>query len=220
MNSVILQKLRVYCNKKQTNWAQLLSSIMMSYRVSPAVDSTGYSPYYIMFGRECRLPLDTALIPTTTAGTTHEQHLRHIIKNQTVCRELVRENKKYYDKKAKTSNFNVHDNVWRYNPRTEPGLSPKLTQRWTGPFYIAEKNSVKSIIDSEKYKTIKSVVHANRFKPYFNPALRPTNITEALRGQNVVELQTEEDEDRQENISQDNMATDSHSPGSEANMDS
>lgn len=30
MNSVILQKLRIFCNKKQTNWAQLLPSIMLS----------------------------------------------------------------------------------------------------------------------------------------------------------------------------------------------
>ncbi|XP_053403092.1 uncharacterized protein LOC123554353 [Mercenaria mercenaria] len=59
-----------------------------------------------------------------------------------------------------------------------------------------------------------------KLKPYFNPALRPTNIPEALRDQNVVELQTEEDEDRQENISQDTMAADSHSPGSDADMDS
>ena len=56
MNSVILQKLRIYCNKKQTDWPQLLPSIMMRYRMSPVIDSTQYPPYYILFGQECRLP--------------------------------------------------------------------------------------------------------------------------------------------------------------------
>ena len=95
MNSV------VFCNQKQTNWAQLLPSIMLSYRVSPCIDSTGYSPYYILFGRECRLPLDTALLPTETAGTSHEAHLRRILENQAVCKDLVKENISKAQKKYK-----------------------------------------------------------------------------------------------------------------------
>ena len=158
---------------------------MMSYRVSPAIDSTGYSPFYIMFGRECRLPLDTALIPTVTSGTTHEQHLRRIIENQKVCRELVKENtlkaqqkfKRYYDKTAATPKFMVRDNVWLYNPKTEPGKSPKLTRKWTGPYYISEKLSEVNfrLRNLATHQAVKSVVHANRLRPYTNPALRPTN---------------------------------------------
>jgi hypothetical protein len=164
---------------------------MMSYRVSPAIDSTGYSPYYVMFGWECRLPLDTALIPTSTAGTTDEQHLKRIIENQTVCRQLVKENiqkaqdkyKKNFDKNAETVNFQVRDNVWLYNPKTEPGLSPKLTKKWKGPFYISEKLGQVNykLRDLKTHKAVKNVVHTNRLKPYFNPALRPTYVPEVLK---------------------------------------
>ena len=42
INSVVLQKLRIYGNEKQSDWAQLLPSIMFSYRTTPALDSTNY----------------------------------------------------------------------------------------------------------------------------------------------------------------------------------
>ena len=210
MNSVILQKLRIFCNKKQTNWAQLLPSIMLSYRVSPSVDSTGYSPYYIMFGRECRLPLDTALIPTSTAGTSQEEHLRRIIENQTICRELVKENiataqakyKKNFDKHAEMTEYQLHDNVWLYNPRTKPGLSPKLTKRWCGPFYVSEKLGKVNyrLRDLKTHLAIKNVVHANRLKPYYNPNLRPTNVPVVLEGRDVEYVETENLASSQENV--------------------
>ena len=204
MNSVILQKLRIFCNKKQTDWPQLLPSIMMSYRMSPSVYSTKYSPYYVVFGRECRLPLDTALIPTTTAGTTAEDHLRRIIENQKACRELVKENikaaqakyKKQYDKNADTPDFKVRDSVWLYNPKTVPGLTPKLTARWYGPYYITEKTGPTNyrLRDLSTHKAIKNVVHSDRLKPYYNPALRPTNIPEAYLRQLPEPLELEEDD--------------------------
>ena len=92
MNSVVLQKLRIYGNKEQTDWAQLLPSIMFSYRTTPAIDSTNYSPYFILFGKECRMPLDTELIPSTHLNHTTEQHLSRILDNQRMIRELVSEN--------------------------------------------------------------------------------------------------------------------------------
>ena len=207
MNSVILQKLRIYCNKKQTNWPELLPSIMMSYRMSPSVYSTKYSPYYVVFGRECNLPLDTALIPTATAGTTAEDHLRHIIENQKACRELVKENikaaqekyKKQYDKKASTPDFKVRDSVWLYNPKTEPGLTPKLMARWYGPYYIIEKTGPTNykLRDMNTHKAIKNVVHSDRLKPYYNPAHRPTNIPEAYIRQPPEPIELEDDEPEQ-----------------------
>ena len=89
INSVVLQKLRIYGNQKQSDWAQLLPSIMFSYRTTPALDSTNYSPYFILFGRECRMPLDTELIPSIQLNKTTEQHLNRILENQKMIRELV-----------------------------------------------------------------------------------------------------------------------------------
>ena len=209
INSVVLQKLRIYGNQKQSDWAQLLPSIMFSYRTTPALDSTNYSPYFILFGRECRMPLDTELIPSIQLNKTTEQHLNRILENQKMIRELVSENiakaqakyKAQYDKNAADPKFNVFSNVWLYNPRTPQGLSPKLINRWVGPYYVSEKLSECSfrLRDLKTHKAIKSTVHANRLRPYFDPSSRPTNPPPNL--QEPIELyDTDEVDDNEDQI--------------------
>ncbi|MES9881967.1 MAG: reverse transcriptase domain-containing protein [Sedimenticola sp.] len=211
MNSVILQKLRVYCNDKQAKWVDYLPSIMMSYRISPAVDSSQYSPYYVLFGRECRLPIDNLLLPGTQDKTV-EEHLRQLTQNVQVCRELVKENRqaaqvKYktqYDKVAKTPKYKVQDNVWVYSPVTPKGQSGKMIRRWIGPYYIAEKLSDVSyqLRDLRTHKAMKSTVHPNRLKPYFSPFERPTNVPVELATEPVENLEMElEDQSDQPTVS-------------------
>lgn len=206
MNSVVLQKLRIYGNENQTDWAQLLPSIMFSYRTTPAIDSTNFSPYYILFGRECKMPLDTELIPSTQLKQTTEQHLNRIIQNQKIVRDIVSENitkaqakyKAQHDKRAAPSKYDIQSNVWLYNPRTPKGLSPKLINRWEGPFYVSEKLSDCNfrLRNLKTHKAIKAVVHANRLKPYFDPNTRPTNTPPDI--QEPVEIYDTDEEDEEE----------------------
>lgn len=203
MNSVILQKLRIYCHGKQDQWIEYLPSIMMSYRISPAVDSSQYSPYYILFGRECKLPLDSLLIPSTRDKTV-EEHLQQMTENIQVCQELVKENRsaaqvKYktqYDKAARTPKYEVQDNVWVYSHVTPKGQSGKLVRRWIGPYYISEKVSDVSyhLRDLRTHKAVKSTVHPNRLKPYFSPYERPTNVPIELATGEVENLELERDD--------------------------
>ena len=104
--------------------------------------------------------------------------------------------KKSYDKKAGTPDFMVRDSVWLYNPKIQPGLAPKLTAKWYGPYYITEKTGPTNyrLRDQKTHKVLKSVVHSDRLKPYLNPALRPTNIPEAYRRQQPEPTELEEDE--------------------------
>ena len=197
----------IFVNNKQTDWAQLLPSIMFSYRTTPAIVSTNYSPYFIPFGKECRMPLDTALIPSTHLNQTTEQHLSRITDNQKIIRELVSENitkaqakyKAQHDKNAAIPAYEVQSNVWLYNPRTPKELSPKLINRWVGPFYVSEKlsNCNFRLRHLKTHKAIKSVVHANCLKPYFDPGTRPTNPPPGLQ-EPVGIHDTEEDIDSDE----------------------
>ena len=62
-NSYILQALRAYCKGQQDVWPEILPGIMMAYRSTPATQSTQYSPFFMLYGREMRLPIDTVLQP-------------------------------------------------------------------------------------------------------------------------------------------------------------
>ena len=76
-NSFILQTLRAYCNKNQSDWHLILPSILLAYRSTPATQSTQYSPYFILFGREIEMPIDVTL-NQTSPETTVQSHIENI----------------------------------------------------------------------------------------------------------------------------------------------
>ena len=84
MNSVILQGLRAYSKPDQLNWHEILPSIMLAYRTTPATQSTGLSPHFILFGKECTLQIDTALHPqsnNSNLGKNAQELLDRILTN-------------------------------------------------------------------------------------------------------------------------------------------
>jgi hypothetical protein len=158
---------------------------MFAYRVTPATQSTHYSPYFLLFGRECRLPIDTAFQPSQTLPGRYQTHVNKLLSQQKIFREEAHKNitehqrryKEVHDRKAKDPGFSLGDQVWLYCTKTQPGLSPKLCRKWLGPYYIVEKPGTYTykLRRSKDNKILRSTVHANRLKHYFSPADRPTN---------------------------------------------
>ncbi|VDH94133.1 Hypothetical predicted protein [Mytilus galloprovincialis] len=112
-NSTLAQSLRAYCSEQQTNWPQVLPSIMMAFRMSPCTQSTGFSPYYMIFGREMPLPIDIALIPEELITQSPEKYIDQLINKVKIIHDLAKTNledaqlksKTYYDKSTKIPNF-------------------------------------------------------------------------------------------------------------------
>ena len=50
----------MFAGENRDNWDDLLPVVMMAYR-SSVHESTGYSPYRLMFGEECTFPMDVGL---------------------------------------------------------------------------------------------------------------------------------------------------------------
>lgn len=228
-NGTILKCLRIYSNKEQNNWPSLIPSILLANRIAPN-ESTGLSPYMILFGRECRLPLDTALLPPTNLHGTAEDYMRSIIEKQQMTREIVQENiskaqekyKTHYDKKTKEPSYKVGQRVWLYSSRVQKGLKVKMIQKYVGPYYIVQiKNNITFKLRRCADNTlVRSMIHANRLKPYHDPASRPTNLPEMFRNDTIErnpEEITEENEDDPPHLPQtQNMASqeDVHETGS------
>jgi len=72
-------------------------------------------------------------------------------------------NKRLYDKKDRTRNFEVNDLVYLYTPVTKCDLRKKFRHPWTGPFKVTKKLSdLNYEITSMNGKS--QVVHVNRLK--------------------------------------------------------
>ena len=70
--------------------------------------------------------------------------------------------------------FEIGQRVWVYTPKTKMGLSKKLLYNWFGPYRTVEQSSpVHYRLRSKSKKKVTFAVHANRMKPFVNPALGP-----------------------------------------------
>ena len=60
MHRSLEQVLRCFVGPRQKDWCRFLSSAEIALNSTKAA-STGYSPFYVVYGREPTLPIDTAL---------------------------------------------------------------------------------------------------------------------------------------------------------------
>lgn len=150
--------------------------------MSPSTQSSDLSPHQILFGSEMELSFDTSLIPKDGMNQDAKTHVENLIKHLKVVENIATDNirnaqqrqKAQYDKTAVNKEFRVWEWVLFHNTKVRKGLSPKFTNPWYGPFYIARQgsNNTYKIIRRSNNKALKSHIHANRLKPYNNPAHR------------------------------------------------
>ncbi|CAG2190886.1 unnamed protein product [Mytilus edulis] len=204
MNSVILQALRAYTKDQQDDWYDVLPGILMAYRATPATQSTDYSPFFLLYGREMTLPIDTALIPKDRLAQDHKIFLSRILQNLETSRKIAAKNikqaqeryKQQYDKKSKEPQFQPAQRVWLYCTKVPVGKAPKLHRKWSGPYYITRigPNSTYKLRNCATNKEVVSMVNAQRMKPYYDPKDRPTNLPDEFQNDNE-ELNPEEIQD-------------------------
>lgn len=82
--------------------------------------------------------------------------------------------KQQYDTASADVQFNVGQRVWIYTKKVKRGLSKKLLSKWNGPFRICRKLSpVHFQVRTCDNRLVATTVHANRLKPFYDPADRP-----------------------------------------------
>ena len=171
----------MYVSRDQKDWDTHLPAILFGFRVSPH-QTTGDSPFYLLYGREPRLPVDVSLLPPSQVSNSVREHRARIVQTIEEAHTIARENiqrtqqnmKDQYDRSARDPKFMLGDRVWVYTPKTLKGLSRKLMHHWHGPFRIVEKCSpVHFKLRTCDNRLVSITVHANRMKPYYDPDLRP-----------------------------------------------
>ena len=134
-----LEKLRHMKQKKGEavqNFA--IPSTLSAYRTAKN-ESTGFSPFYIIYGRDPVLPVDT--LPSSKYRYQGKEYVPTMLENMRKAHHHVQytlamsheRNKFYYDGKAKPVQIRVGDMVYFRDP-SDAAQSSKLTSHWK-PFY-------------------------------------------------------------------------------------
>ncbi|XP_069110091.1 uncharacterized protein [Argopecten irradians] len=175
-NSTLAANLRACCDGDQTSWPDKLPGIMMAYRMTPSTESTEFSPFYIAFGMEMRMTVDTELIPKDSVGRNQKQVLQEIVENAKLSVKIGKHNielakvkqKQYHDQKAKEPNFQVGDTVLLSDPHIKQGESSKLHKKYKGPYRIERlgPNYTYKLRNTETGKLVDSLVNAARIKHF------------------------------------------------------
>ncbi|XP_038047480.1 uncharacterized protein K02A2.6-like [Patiria miniata] len=185
-NSVILDTVSHYVNEFQTNWDQYITAIQFAYRSTPADNSIGFSPFFLLYGREARLPLDVALISRLDyQDKTLRDHIHNLVSKLEVFRDVSKRHteenqakmKERYDETTKQVEYQVGDLVWIYFPVSQKGLSKKLMKLWAGPYLIVQRTGPVNfrVRNLENHKLLSSPIHVNRMKFVYDRYVRPNN---------------------------------------------
>ena len=142
LNRTLLMMLAIFAGEHKDDWDDLLPPVMMAYR-SSVHESTGFSPYRLMFGEECMLPMDIGMPrrkpesvddvvspydvwAKDSLEVAFDQVRRHSGK-------VVWRQKRLYDQRAVRRLFALGDWAMRYYPA---GKKCKLDSIWVGPYLI------------------------------------------------------------------------------------
>lgn len=136
-NRTLLSMLGTLGKEKKKQWSQHVGHLVHAYN-STKCDATGFSPYYLMFGREARLPVDLCF-PSSPEGKEEREHSKYVAKLKSDLQEAYelaskaadkvhQRNRRAYDRNVKFQSLTTGDRVLLRNL----GLKGKhkLQGRW------------------------------------------------------------------------------------------
>lgn len=146
-NRTLLSMLGTLDPAQKNRWSQHISQLVHAYNCTKN-ESTGYSPYYLLFGREARLQVDLCfdLSLDGEAGKTHLQYVHRMKGELQKAYQLAAErslkshqrNKRYYDKKVKHQHLEKGDRVLIKNLALTG--KHKLQDKWKSlPYIVIEQ---------------------------------------------------------------------------------
>ena len=130
--------------KNGKDWDKHLPYVLFAYR-SGLQQSTGESPFYLLYRRDPRLPTDEVLnVPVDQRNIDLRDYKKEMTHRFSTAWQLAQveiskaqgRQKKFHDKGAKQPILQVGDRVFVYNPSKKQGKAYKLARPFMGPYQI------------------------------------------------------------------------------------
>ena len=147
--SYILASLAKQLDGFHTQWDQFLPFTQFVYNTSPSLDSTEYTPAFLVYGRHLRTPLDHVAPFPQSCPKSAQHYVGELIPLLEAARleaeQTLKDRKLLMQqqcaKQAKNDTFHVGDTVYLHSPVLGHDQSKKLASAWQGPYYVIEKLS-------------------------------------------------------------------------------
>ena len=173
-NRTLKSMLKRLCQDQPKQWHRLINPVLFAYREVPQ-ESTGFSPFQLLYGRSVRGP-GTILkelwtkkvnIPEVKSSYEYVTELRERLEDslKLAQEELEKSQKRYkrhYDRKAKPRRLEVGDRVLILLPTD----SNKLLMQWRGPYTVESRVGANDYRVKMGSKT--KTYHINMLKKYIS----------------------------------------------------
>jgi len=161
-------------SENHRDWDQLLPAIAFAYRTS-VQESTKFTPYYLLHGREARIPADLIYGPPPEPEQTPdlpqfvEEQQRTLRDAFSLVRQhlghAARRRKRDYDLRARPRHFATGSWVWVYTPRRKMGRYPKWQSLYQGPFLVIKQLGPVNYLVQRSPKSNPWTVHVDKLTP-------------------------------------------------------
>ena len=146
-NSTLINMIAKSSEQNPCDWDSKLPYVLFAYRTC-AQESTRESPFFLVYGRDPRIPTSTVLSQQKSVYEVDiDDYKREAVLNLSQAWKLAQGNikraqeqqKKKYDRNAKDVNLNIGDRVMVYMPSEMQGKNWKLARPFHGPYRVIAK---------------------------------------------------------------------------------
>ncbi|GFU10261.1 retrovirus-related Pol polyprotein from transposon 17.6 [Trichonephila clavipes] len=144
-NKTLADMLSMYVDVEQKNWDEILPFVTFAYNTAKQ-ETTGFTPFYLLHGREAETTLDTML--PFCPNDFDDNNITKIAARAEESRQLARvhtlraqdKDRRRYDSKHQMVSYAPGDLVWVYTP-VRKVVSPKTLKKVFRPYQVLRRLS-------------------------------------------------------------------------------
>ena len=198
-NGTLKKSIKKFVHDHPARWDDFIPALLFAYREVPC-DSTGFSPFELLYGRTVCGPLALMKEQWLEEPTTDPENLVKFVVDvrtqlaeaaSTVKRNVTRaqlKQKQYFDRSAKDRSLEVGDSVLVLLPSS----TSKLEAQWQGPFLVSRKLSHVDF-EVEISDQAKKVYHINLLRKYKIREVEASFAEADLESPNLKQTESVED---------------------------